>query len=106
MGKHKRLIVFNYFMIGFASKKIVNGKFIKILVDYHDVIRRIEISGDFFIHPEEALKEIEEFLIGLDVNFEKEIIEYKLKNFVNIRNIKLIGFNESDLVDVIKESVK
>ncbi len=93
-------------MIGFASKKIVNGKLINILVDYHDTIRKIEISGDFFIHPEEALKEIEEFLIGLDVNSDKEIIEYKLKNFVNIRNIRLIGFDESDLADVIKESVK
>ena len=93
-------------MIGFANKKVVNGKLIKILVDYHEVIRKIEISGDFFIHPEEALKEIEEFLEGLDVNLDKENIEYKLRNFVNIRNIKLIGFNEEDLADVIKESVK
>lgn len=105
MRKHKRLVVFNYSMIGFASKKIVNGKLIKILVDYHDIIRKIEISGDFFVHPEEALKEIEEFLVGLDTSIDKDNIEYKIKNFISIRNIKLIGFNESDLAEVIKQSV-
>ena len=93
-------------MIGIANKKVVNGKLIRILVDYRDVIRKIEISGDFFIHPEEALKEIEEFLVGLDINSERENIEYKLKNFVAIRKIILIGFNESDLAEVIKESLK
>ena len=93
-------------MIGFANKKVINGKLIKVLVDYHDVIRKIEISGDFFVHPEESLMEIEEFLEGLEINLDKDAIEYKLKNFINMRNIKLIGFSIEDLAEVIKESLK
>ncbi|MBS3134389.1 hypothetical protein J4214_04110 [Candidatus Woesearchaeota archaeon] len=93
-------------MIGMASKKVLNGKLVTVLIDYHDMIRKIRISGDFFIHPEESINEIEEFLVGLDVRLEKEVIEYKLRNFIRMRDIKLIGFDEEDLTNVIKEAVK
>ena len=93
-------------MIGIASKKVIGGKLVCVLIDYHEVIRKIEISGDFFMHPEEAITEIEEFLIGMDIKVDKDYIWYKLRNFVNIRGIKLIGFGEEDLADVIKEALK
>ncbi|MAG47824.1 hypothetical protein CL617_04415 [archaeon] len=93
-------------MIGNASKKIVNGKLVKVIVDYDNKINKLEISGDFFIHPEESIKDIENSLLNLEVNIENEIIVNKLKDFIESNKIEIIGFQEEDLAELIKEATK
>ena len=88
-------------MIGMASKKVLNGKLVTVLIDYHDMIRKIRISGDFFIHPEESINEIEEFLVGLDVRLEKEVIEYKLMG-IRIKHSNSLLFSKEILYLVIQ----
>ena len=51
-------------MHDFVSKKIPNGKLLKLRVDFGKKINSITISGDFFIHPEEGIDLIEEALKG------------------------------------------
>ncbi len=52
-------------MISHASMKVREGKLVKVEVEYDEVIRKIKITGDFFLHPEEILEKIEKSTLGL-----------------------------------------
>lgn len=84
-------------MHGEASKKVPNGKLVNIEVQYSDVFEDVEIRGDFFLEPPQALEAIESRLEGLPVDSEREEIIDTMK-FVNA---DLIGFSYSDIVDVL-----
>lgn len=74
--------------------KVPQGKMLRIEADITDsVINNIKITGDFFIHPEEVITEIENFLIGKKV----EKIEQGLSIFLDKKNIRIIGFTPKDL---------
>lgn len=74
--------------------KVPNGKLLRIQADLDDdIINYIKISGDFFIHPETEIIEIEKLLVGIKI---KDIIE-KMDNFIKEKKIILVGFNPVDL---------
>jgi len=45
---------------GKASRKVPGGKLIRIKVVFSDIIESVQITGDFFLHPEDSLLKIEE----------------------------------------------
>ena len=74
--------------------KVPQGKMLRIEADITDsTINSIKITGDFFVHPEETITEIENFLIGKKV----EKIEQGLSIFLDKKNIRIIGFTPKDL---------
>jgi lipoate-protein ligase A len=80
------------------NKKIVHkvpqGKMLRIEADIDgSIIKEIKITGDFFIHPEEAIIEIEDFLTGKSLSD----IGQALAGFLDEKSIRIIGFNPSDL---------
>lgn len=78
--------------------KVPRGKMLRIEADITDsVIKNIKITGDFFIHPEETITEIEDFLKDKKV----QDIEKDLSNFLNKKNIRIIGFNLQDLQEAL-----
>jgi lipoate-protein ligase A len=50
--------------------KVPDGKLVRIEMDYDDKIVNISISGDFFMHPEDAIEKIEDALIGIELKEE------------------------------------
>ncbi len=82
--------------------KVPGGKMLrlKLELDGH-LIKSIQISGDFFIHPEPAISDIEKFLENKDV---REVGK-QLSFFINQHQIKLIGFSPTDLQECLLESV-
>lgn len=40
------------------------GKLVRLDFEYADKITSMKITGDFFIHPESAIQEVEELFIG------------------------------------------
>jgi hypothetical protein len=47
--------------------KVPNGKLLKVTVEFKDdIIEKVQIKGDFFIHPEESIDELETTLKGID----------------------------------------
>ncbi len=83
--------------------KVPNGKLLRIQADLdNDVVNFIKISGDFFIHPEAAIIEIEDFLAGASIN----TIAGKLDKLVKEKKITLVGFNPADLADALKRMQK
>ncbi|MEM7816003.1 MAG: lipoate protein ligase C-terminal domain-containing protein [Candidatus Aenigmatarchaeota archaeon] len=74
--------------------KVPGGKFLRIDIDTEkDKITDIRITGDFFIHPEEGILDIENSLRGANKNKVGEI----LRKTLNEKNIKIIGFDVSDI---------
>ncbi len=90
-------------MIQNIDYKVPNGKLLRLQADLDkDVINSIKISGDFFIHPETAIIEIERLLAGLKI----QDIPDKLDKFIKEKEIILLGFNPADLVDALIDNTK
>ncbi|MBC7112444.1 MAG: hypothetical protein H5T34_00230 [Candidatus Methanomethyliales bacterium] len=80
-------------------KKVKGGKLLKVLViEEGGVIKEAKISGDFFVHPEEAIDEIEACLKGADMSRVREV----LRDFAKRRTVRTVGFTLDDITEVIE----
>lgn len=57
-------------------------KLIKVTVSYDDKIRAIKLNGDFFLHPEESIADLERMLVGVETNKEKNQRKSKRISFL------------------------
>ncbi|MCS7098416.1 MAG: hypothetical protein NZ922_05530 [Candidatus Methanomethyliaceae archaeon] len=82
-------------------KKVEGGKLVKVkILEEEGIIKEIRIAGDFFVHPEEAIEELEEFLKGIPLNKVRD----RIREFMNEKKIRLVGLKIDDLVEVIEGS--
>ena len=84
------------------SYKIPNGKLLSITMEYNKknlLIKNIRITGDFFLYPEEAIENLEEYLQNTLLSEEK--LFDKISSFIESNNVTIIGFKVEDLVKVI-----
>jgi len=76
------------------------GKIVKIKLAYKQesqLIHSIRITGDFFVHPEEAIEQLEQGLCG--IKLEKEDLKNKIQ--LVLKNTEFFGFEIDSLVDAI-----
>jgi len=76
------------------------GKIVKIKLAYKQesqLIHSIRITGDFFVHPEETIEQLEQGLCG--VKLEKEDLKNKIQAI--LKNAEFFGFEIDSLVDII-----
>jgi hypothetical protein len=89
-----------------STKKVSKlGKLVTIELAYSQksmIIRTIKITGDFFLHPEETIEELETNLTG--VKLEKENIRNKIESA--LKNSQFYGFDVDSLCNAILECVK
>ena len=81
-----------------ATKKL--GKIVKIKVSYNQesqLIQTIKITGDFFIHPEEVIEQLEQRLCG--IKLKKTDLENEMK--LILKDSKIFGFDINSLVEMI-----
>jgi len=78
-------------------------KLIKVKVKYDDRIREIEINGDFFLHPEESIADLERMLVGGETN--KEKIRQKVKEFLS-SGVEAFGFDAETMSEAIIGAIK
>ena len=81
-----------------ATKKL--GKIVKIRISYNQesqLIQTIKITGDFFIHPEEVLEQLEQRLCG--IKLKKTDLENEMK--LILKDSKIFGFDINSLVKMI-----
>jgi lipoate-protein ligase A len=88
------------------TKKVPEGKMVRLKIDFDDKIFGIKINGDFFLHPEETITKIENTLIGLDVSESIKTIEEKITKTLQENNAQFIGLNANELAQIIKEAVQ
>lgn len=83
--------------------KVINGKLLKIKFQLNNnIIESFNLRGDFFIHPEDELENIEKFLIGLKI----DNIDRSLNDFLKKNHIQVLGFNPIDLKKAIKNAME
>lgn len=90
-------------MIGKSVLKVPGGKLLRVEVEHEaGVVKRVKLTGDFFLYPEDAIGEIERSLVGCEVN---EIAE-RVDNIASRGQAQLIGFTPQDVQDAIKLAVE
>jgi lipoate-protein ligase A len=76
------------------------GKIVKIKLDYSkksQLIHSIKITGDFFLHPEEAIERLEQGLRG--IKLEKEDLKNKIQ--IILDDTEFFGFDIESLAETI-----
>jgi len=83
------------------DKKIPGGKLIRIDFEKsNNRIPKIQITGDFFIHPEDAIEEIEKIILSNDLSETKQHLETYLQK----HGVEIIGFTIADLVKILNNN--
>lgn len=93
-------------MDGSAKLKVPGGKLISIKLTYSERIDGIKILGDFFIHPEESLQDIEAALVGIPVASTKEEISARVGKAVSSGKIEMIGITPESIAEAVKMAIK
>lgn len=86
--------------MGKASVKVPDGKLVKVETEATDVFENVNIRGDFFIDPAEALHELEEAVEGL----EKESSREQIIENLEMVEADLIGFSREDIAEAVRKS--
>lgn len=86
-----------------AIRKFSGGKLLKVTVRFeYEVIHEVRVTGDFFVHPEEALEIMEEALRGVPITAVRQILESRIKE----GGIATVGFKLDDLINMIEACTK
>ncbi|CAG0986481.1 hypothetical protein METP3_02389 [Methanosarcinales archaeon] len=96
-------------MITHSSQKVKvkEGKIVKVEVELDfDVIKKLRITGDFFLHPEEVLDDIEKSMTGLKKDVSFDTIVFKIQNIVKDHNTQMIGISPESIAEVLRGALK
>jgi lipoate-protein ligase A len=86
---------------GTARLKVPGGKLISVRVDYGNTIESVQILGDFFVHPEEAVADIEEALKGSGTKESRQATMSRIDRVVKRRHAELIGITPSSIAEAV-----
>ena len=83
-----------------AAYKVKDGKMIRVsLRESGGKIGKIKITGDFFLHPEEIVEELETVLIGKPLK--AQVLVGSITNLMQSRDAKLLGASPEDFAKCI-----
>ena len=86
--------------VGKAQYKVEGGKLIKVQLKLEDdKIKEAKITGDFFLHPEELIDELEKKLEGSELN--EEVLSDYIKAFIIKNKVVLLGVTPEDFAKCI-----
>lgn len=84
--------------MGTAELKVEGGKLVEAKVKISEgKISEILITGDFYMHPEEKIEELEKSLLGTSI----EKLNDNIYKFFKKKSITLVGVRPKDFAKVI-----
>lgn len=89
-----------------ATEKVLNGKLLRIKVKFDSKIKKVDITGDFFAHPENSIEKIEAQLTGLEINFDYKKTLECLSDFISRNEYELIGVDAEAIIRVLKKAIE
>ena len=92
-------------MHGVATEKVPGGKLLRVKVEYGETIDRVQLTGDFFLYPEDELSVIEEALVGLRTDEPAETIAEVVAGIVAQHNIELVGITPEAIAQTLKKAM-
>ncbi|MEM2319580.1 MAG: lipoate protein ligase C-terminal domain-containing protein [Candidatus Bathyarchaeia archaeon] len=86
--------------MGRAEYKVEGGKLVKaqVTVDGNRILK-VKITGDFFLHPEDFLEELEEAIVGSFLD--ESSLARLIKSLADRRNATLLGVSPEDFAKCI-----
>jgi|SRR5438445_13130023 len=93
-------------MKGFAARKVPGGKLVKAQVEYGYILENVKITGDFFLHPEESISDIENAALSCHHSDSENVFKDKILEVVKRKKIQMIGVTADDFAQVIKEAIR
>lgn len=93
-------------MKGRASRKVEGGKLLKVNVETGYIIENVKITGDFFLHPEESIEDIENAVLNCHMSDSEGMICEQIKKVVKDKNIQLVGITSEAIASVVKEAFR
>jgi len=86
--------------MGKAQYKVEGGKLIKVQLEIKaNKIKKVKITGDFFLHPEELIEELEKAIEGAALN--EQILAGHIKAFIKKNEVVLLGASPEDFAKCI-----
>jgi hypothetical protein len=86
-------------------RKIPAGKLVRMDIVYTDQIDELVITGDFFLHPEEALEAIVSELKKASLPLQPGMVLTRLEKMLDEMDAQLIGVCPEDLVSILDEAL-
>ena len=87
------------------TKKVPQGKMVRLKIDFGKTISKIQINGDFFLYPEDSITKIESSLVGMNADDSVESFEQKISVTLKKHNAQFFGLTSQDLAQIIKEAI-
>lgn len=80
--------------------KVPDGKLLKIFLEEKDgIVESVKITGDFFMHPEEKIGDLENALKGVEI--EEAVLTEKLQAAIDSESIELFGADAASIAHAI-----
>ena len=94
-------------MIGVAKQKVPGGKLVCVKVDYSpERIQSVEITGDFFLYPEDSLLAIERALCNSAINLSEKQVSDMIEKIIKDEKADLIGVTPDAIASAMKQAIK
>lgn len=88
------------------EEKIANGKLVSFEVWAEDgKVTDVRITGDFFLHPEDALHGLEAALKGIPLSTGEAEVAHLISSFLKAANATLIGATAEDFARIFARAV-
>jgi hypothetical protein len=91
---------------GSSKLKAPGGKLVSIRISYSDKIERVQIMGDFFLHPEESISMLEDCMSGMPINSTKEQISSQISRVADDNRIEMIGITPDSIAEAVLMAIK
>ena len=95
------------------QEKVPGGKLVCVEIwPAGEKVEKIKITGDFFLHPEDSITEIEKSLTGVSISLDNSQLESQKEKIKSIiedalarNNAQLIGVTPEQLADLFFKAV-
>ncbi len=84
-------------MQGVSTEKVAGGKLLRVKVDFDSKINKVQITGDFFAHPEDVIEKIENSLVGLGKDSSESSIQKKVQDTIIAESADIVGVDASSI---------
>ncbi len=93
---------------GVHTEKVPGGKLLRIKVDFNPeggIVEDVQMHGDFFIHPEEFVEDIEQLLVNLDQKDSEESIAAALQRLIEDEGAELVGITPEAIAKTFRTAL-
>lgn len=93
-----------------ATTKVSGGKLLRVKAETEGsepkmIVTSVSLTGDFFMHPEDGIIELEKCLAGMPARTEVRTYVSKLNDVIHGNGYELIGFSASDIAQTLYDAL-